>query len=77
MKKVYAFEIISTLIKSFQTPQYLLKSVFGVVSFRDVVRTPETCNLESFAIIVNKFQPLTINEKFSFLDVFGSPGYPS
>lgn len=69
MKKVYAFEIISTLIKLFQTPQYLLKSVFGVVSFRDVVRTPETCNLESFAIIVNKFQPLTIVTRTSILYV--------
>ena len=33
--------------------------------------------MESFATIVNGFQPLTIVAKLSILDVYGGPGYAS
>ena len=36
-----------------------------------------TCRMESFAIIVNGFKPLTIVAKLTILDVGGDPGYVS
>ena len=39
------------------------------VNFRSESRTAATSKMESFVIIVNNFQPLTIMKEYSILDV--------
>ena len=39
------------------------------VNFRSGPRTAATSKMESFVIIVNNFQPLTIMKEYSILDV--------
>ena len=45
----------------------------GVASFRGGSRTAATSKTERFVIVVNGFQPLTINTKRSILDVAAVP----